>query len=191
MLENIIPSKVRRKILELYFHHIDDSYYLREIVRLIDEEVNAVKRELDILHDAKVLIRERRTNKVFYTVNKNYILYDEFLRIFTKSTSLADLLLKNNSRLGKVKFIALSTKYVKRTPIKEDEIYALFVGVIVVPEVESIMNSAKKEFGWEINFTVMTVDEFQFRKKNNDPFIWKFLKQPKVMLVGQEEDLVK
>ncbi|PIZ64215.1 hypothetical protein CO051_04695 [Candidatus Roizmanbacteria bacterium CG_4_9_14_0_2_um_filter_39_13] len=191
MLENIIPSKVRRKILELYFHHIDDSYYLREIVRLIDEEVNAVKRELDILHDAKVLIRERRTNKVFYTLNKNYILYDEFLRIFTKSTSLADLLLKNNSRLGKVKFIVLSTKYVKRTPIKEDEIYALFVGVIVVPEVESIMNSAKKEFGWEINFTVMTVDEFQFRKKNNDPFIWKFLKQPKVMLVGQEEDLVK
>ncbi|KKQ36913.1 MAG: Transcriptional regulator [Candidatus Roizmanbacteria bacterium GW2011_GWA2_37_7] len=191
MLENIIPSKVRRKILELYFHHIDDSYYLREIVRMIEEEVNAVKRELDILHDAKVLLRERRTNKVFFTLNKNYILYDEFLRIFTKTTSLADLLFTNQSRLGKVKYIAISIKYVKRAPIKEGEIYALFVGVVVVPEVESIMNTAKKDFGWEINYTVMTEDELQFRKKNNDPFIWKFLKQPKVMLVGQEEDLIK
>lgn len=191
MLEKIIPSKVRRKILELYFHHIDDNYYLREIVRMTNEEVNAVKRELDILHDAKVLLRERRTNKVFYTLNKNYILYDEFLRIFTKTTSLSQLVLKNQSQLGKVKYIAVSTKYVRRALIKEDEIYALFVGVVVVPEVESIMNSAKKDFGWEINYTVMTEDELTFRKKNNDPFIWKFLKQPKVMLVGQEEDLVK
>lgn len=191
MLENLIPSKVRRKILQLFFHHNEDTYYLREIVRMTDEEVNAVKRELDILHDAKVLLRERRTNKVFYTLNKNYILYDEFLRIYTKSTSLAELLLKNSSNLGKVKYIAISTKYVVRATIKEDEIYALFVGVVVVPEIESIMNTAKKDFGWEINYTVMTEDELKYRKKNNDPFIWKFLKQPKVMLVGQEEDMVK
>jgi predicted transcriptional regulator len=72
MLEHLIPSKVRRKILELYFHNTEQTYYLREIVRLTDEEVNAVKRELDILHDAKVLTRERRTNKVFYALNKNF-----------------------------------------------------------------------------------------------------------------------
>src|SRR3990167_6563298 len=104
MLEKIIPSKVRRKILELYFHHIDDNYYLREIVRMTDEEVNAVKRELDILHDAKVLIRERRTNKVFYTLNKSFIFYDEFLRIFTKTSILPTLVSKNLSRLGKINF---------------------------------------------------------------------------------------
>jgi len=191
MLEHIIPPKVRRKILELFFHHIDDSYYLREIVRMTDEEVNAVKRELDILHDAKVLDRERRTNKVFYTLNRNYELFDEFLRIFTKTTSLSQLLIQNQSRLGKVKYISVSTKFARKIPIKEDEIFVLFVGIIVVPEVESIMNTAKKDFGWEINYTVMTEDELKFRKKNNDPFIWKFLKQPKVMLVGQEEELVK
>lgn len=191
MLDDIIPSKVRRKILQLYFHHIDDSYFLREVVRLLDEEVNAVKRELDILHGAKVLLREKRTNKVFYTLNKNYILFDEFLRIFTKSTSISQMIYKNLSRLGKIKYIAISTKYLKKTSIKEDEIYVLCVGVIVVPEVENIMNIAKKEFGWEINYTVMSEDELSYRKKNSDPFIWKFLKQPKVMLVGQEEDLIK
>ena len=191
MLDKLIPSKVRRKILSLFYHQIDGVYYLREIVRKTDEEVNAVKRELDILFNAKVLLRERRTNKVFYSLNKNYALFDELLRIHAKDTKLAQLIIENQSMLGKVKFVAISMKFSKKISIKEDEIYILFVGVIVIPEVEAIMTTARREFGWEINFTVMTEDELSFRKKNNDPFIWKFLKYPKVMLVGQESELIK
>lgn len=191
MLDKIIPSKVRREILELFFQNIEESYYLREVVRRTNEEVNAVKRELDILYSAHVMTREKRMNKVFYSLNKNYLFYDEFLRMFTKTSTLSELVLKNLSRLGKIKFAAISTKFSKKITIKEDEIYVLFVGIIVVPEIESIMATAKKEFGWEINYTVMNEEELQFRKKNNDPFIWKFLKYPKIMLVGQEEELVK
>ena len=77
------------------------------------------------------------------------------------------------------------------TEIKEDEVYLLLVGTIVVPEVTAIVGEAEKVFGREINYTVMTEDELAFRKKNNDPFIWRFLKQPKIMLVGTEEDLLK
>ena len=191
MLQHIIPSKVRRKILQLFFHNPESSYYLRDIVRKVNEEVNAVKRELDILHEGKVLLREKRLNKVFYSLNRSYLYYDEFLRIFTKNSTLATLIQKNISRLGKVKYVAISTKFSRQIEIKEDEIYLLFVGVIVVPEAESIVNEAKKEFGRDINFTVMSEDELNFRKKNNDPFIWRFLKQPKVMVVGDEDDLMK
>lgn len=191
MLQHIIPSKVRRKILELFFHNTDGNYYLRDIVRKVDEEVNAVKRELDILHEGKVLLREKRLNKVFYTLNRSYLFFDEFLRIFTKTSTLSTLILKNISRLGKVKYVAISAKYSRQIPIREDEIYLLFVGVIVVPEAESIVNESKVAFGREINFTVMSEDELNFRKKNNDPFIWRFLKQPKVMIVGQEDELMK
>jgi DNA-binding transcriptional ArsR family regulator len=191
MLQHIIPSKARRKILEFFFHHPEENYYLRRIVREIDEEVNAVKRELDILTEEKLLTRERRLNKIFYALSKNYQFYDEFMRIFTKTNLLAQLIYKSGSKVGKVKFIALSTKFSKNIPIKEDEIYALFVGMIVVPEVEGIMDETEKTFGRPINYTVMTEDEFVFRKKNNDPFMWRFLKQPKVMLVGSEEELLK
>ena len=37
----------------------------------------------------------------------------------------------------------------------------------------------------------MSEEEFLFRKKNNDQFVWRFLKQPKIMLVGLEEELLK
>ncbi len=191
MLQHIIPSKARRKILELFFHNPEEHYYLRKIVRDIGEEVNAVKRELDILTDEKLLQRERRLNKIFYSLNKNYHLYDEFMRIFTKTGTLALSVYKNVPKLGKLKFISLSTKYPKRIPIKEDEIYLLAIGVVVVPELDSILKEEEKFFGKEINYSVMNEEEFSFRKKNNDPFIWRFLRQPKIMLVGTEEDLLK
>jgi len=191
MLLHIIPSKARRKILELFFHHPSENYYLRRVVRETEEEVNAVKRELDILADEKLLLREKRLNKVYYALNKNYQFYDEFLRIFTKTGFLPASIYKNLSKIGKIKFITLSTKFSKNLPIKEDEIYLLMVGVIVIAEVEALMADAEKNFGRPINYTAMTENEFIFRKKNNDPFIWRFLKQPKIMLVGTEDELLK
>lgn len=191
MLIHIIPSKARRKILELFFLHPNDSFYLRKIVRDIDEEVNAVKRELDILSEEKVLLKERRLNKIFYTINRNYIFYDEFLRIFFKIGFLVQSLIKDVSKIGKIKFATISMKLAKQIPIKEDEIYLLLVGVVVVPELSEIITAAEKSFGKEINYTVMNEEEFGFRKKNNDPFIWRFLKQPKIMVIGTEDELLK
>lgn len=191
MLDHIIPSKTRRKILELFFQKPEESFYLRKIVREVNEEVNAVKRELDILSKAKVLLKEKRLNKVFFTLNKNWRFYEEFLRIFAKVNQLSNLIYENLQKIGKVKYIALSMKYVKKILIKSDEVYLLFVGTIVIPEVQPLIAQVEKEFGQEINYTVMTEEEFIFRKKNNDPFIWRFLKQPKIMLIGQEDQFLR
>ena len=191
MLKQIIPSKTRIKILELFYHHSSETYYLRQVVRAVNEEVNAVKRELDILEDTKVLLKERRLNKVFYTLNKHYVFYEEFLKIFTKSLALSRQIMNNIPKLGKLKFAALSTKYTRGIAIRDDEIYLMLVGTVVVPEIAAIVAEAEKDFGRDINYTVMTDDEYTFRKRNNDPFIWKFLRSPKVMLAGSEEDFLK
>jgi hypothetical protein len=191
MLQHIIPSKTRRKILELFFQKPNENFYLRRVVREVDEEVNAVKRELDILVEEKLLLREKRLNKVFYTLNKNYLFYDEFLRIFTKNSPILKMVYDNLPKLGKIKYIAISTRFAKKIPIKDEEIYFLFVGIVVIPELEVLMKKAESLYGSPINYTVMTEEEFIFRKKNNDPFIWRFLKQPKIMLVGDEESLMR
>lgn len=191
MLQYIIPSKARRKILTLFFHNQSEQYYLRKIVREVKEEVNAVKRELDILYEGKVVTKEKRLNKIFYHLNKNYVFYDEFVRIFTKTLPISELLYKNLSKIGKVKYIALSKKFVRGEQISPEDVAVLFVGVIVIPEVESIMKEVESYSRQQINYTVMTEEEVNFRKKNNDPFLWRFLRMPKIMLVGQEEELMK
>jgi len=191
MLLHIIPSKTRRKILALFFQNHDKHFHLRKVQREVDEEVNAVKRELDILEKEGILQKEKRVNKVIYGLNSKYIFFEEFLRIFAKQTSFICSFLKNQAKIGQVKYIVLSQKYAKKQKLKEGEIYLLCVGIIVIPEVIAIVSEEEKKFNAEINYTVMTEEEFIFRKKNNDPFIWAFLKQPKMMIVGNEEQLMK
>ncbi len=190
MLQAIIPSKARREILALFFHSIGESYHLRRVCREVGQEINAVKRELDILESAKVLKKEKRLNKSIYTLNPSYEFFDEFMRIFSKETLLAKSLMKNKSRLGTVQFMALSLKYIRRVEIKESEVYLVVVGVVVEQEIQKIIHSLEKDFPFEINYTVMSKKEFDYRKKQNDPFIWTFLKEPKVMLVGQESSMM-
>jgi len=191
MLASVIPSKTRRKILEHFFTHLNEHFYLRSVVRSVDEEVNAVKRELDILEHAKILHKEKRLNKVFYSLNKLYIFYDEFLRIFAKQGAFPRAFVEQAPRLGKVKYAALSMKFIKEQPIKKDEVYFLLVGAIIAPEVEQFIHIMEERTKREINYTIMTDDELQFRKRSNDPFLWRFLRTPKIMICGLEEDLMK
>jgi len=191
MLQNIIPSKTRRKILALFFQNINESFHLRKVAREVDEEINAVKRELDILEAEGLLRKEKRLNKVIYSLNSKYFFYDEFLRIFTKRCNLIQLIMKNFSKIGKLRYIVLSHKFAKRQKVSEGGVYLLLIGTVVLPEVTKIIAEEEKNYGSEINYTVMTEEEFNFRKKNNDPFIWSFLKQPKIMIIGEEEMLMK
>ena len=191
MLEHLITSRTRRSVLKLFFQNPMDTYYLRDIVRRTDEEVNAIKRELDILTNGKILTSERRLNKVFFRLNKSYIFYEDFIRIFAKSSQIATLIRENAVKLGKIKAIALTLKFINKVDIKSDEVYLLGVGKIVLPEFAQIVSYCEQDFGREINYTIMTEDEFVFRKRNNDPFIGKFLKTPKIMILGSEEELLK
>ncbi|MFO0703249.1 MAG: hypothetical protein U0525_00825 [Patescibacteria group bacterium] len=190
-LEHIITSRTRRAVLKLFFQNPTDAYYLRDVVRRTGEEVNAIKRELDILTDGRILTSERRLNKVFFRPNKSYLFFDDFIRIFAKTSQLAMLIRENAPKLGKIKAVALTLKYVNKVNIKSDEVYLLGVGTIVLPEFAQVVAYCEQDFGREINYTVMTEDEFIFRKRNNDPFIGKFLKTPKVMILGSEDELMK
>ena len=176
--------------MALFFHNYGESYHLRRVCREVKQEINAVKRELDILEKAKVLRKEKRLNKSIYSLNTSYTYFDEFLRIFSKEGTLAQKIVKNKTRLGKIQFAAMSLKLTKKEEIKESEVYLLFVGIVVAQEIQKIVQSVSEEYPFEINYTVMTKKEFDYRKKQNDPFIWTFLKEPKVMIVGQESSLM-
>lgn len=175
----------------LFFSNIGESYHLRRVAREVDEEINAVKRELDILEKEKLLLKEKRLNKMIYSLNRKYQFFEEFLRIMAKMGVFVQALKTNLTKLGKVKYLSISLKHFKNTSLGESDILVLFVGTIVMAEVDSIISEEEKRKGKEINYTIMTEEEFTFRKRNNDPFIWNFLKNPKIMIVGDEDELLK
>ena len=74
-LEEIIVSKVRVKMLELFFNNPKEIFYVRQITRLIKDEINAVRRELERLLGAGMLKSEQRGNRLYYGLNDQYLYY--------------------------------------------------------------------------------------------------------------------
>lgn len=190
MLKDIVTSKTRIKLLELFFQDPKSMYHVREIVRRVDEEINAVRRELIYLEKKGILQKEPRANRVYYYLDRNYPYYHDLVRLQAKSSGLGLDIIKNKMKLGKIKYAMLSGKFVKNIRESEDEVDLLIVGTVVVPELALIIKKEEARRGVEINYTVMSEEEFVFRKKRLDPFISSILKGSRLMLLGEEESML-
>lgn len=189
-LEDIITSKVRVKILELFFSNLSEMYHVRGIVREIGEEINAVRRELERMESVGILKKEPRGNRIYYFVRSDYPMFGDLLSIIAKSTGLGKSILDSKSKLGKVGFVMFSGKFARGKPRKnESEVDLLVVGEIVLPELASIVRSYESKLGREINYTVMTREELDYRKKRRDPFLQGIFLASRVMIIGDEEEL--
>lgn len=190
-LSDIITSKVRIKILELFFSNLKELYHVRGIVREIGEEINAVRRELTKMEKDGLLRKEPRGNRVYYSVREEHIFFGDLVSMVAKTTGLGSLMIGGRSKIGKVTFVMFSGKFVRSKERKrDDDVDILVVGDVVLPELASIIRVEESKRGKEINYTVMSREEFDFRKKRRDPFILGILSGSRVMVIGDEEDLV-
>ncbi len=103
---------------------------------------------------------------------------------------LGAAILKNRAKLGKIKYAALSGKFVRRLPKNPEDIDVLVVGTVVLPELALLVREEEKRVNSEINYTVMAEEEFDFRKKRRDPFILSILLGSKIMVIGDEESML-
>ncbi len=189
-LSDIITSKVRIKVLELFYSNLTEMYHVRGIVREIGEEINAVRRELERLEGAGILKKEPRGNRVYYFVNKDYTGYGDILEIVSKSTGLGKSIIDSKNKLGKIGYVMFSGKFARRKPRKNaDNVDILVVGEVVLPELAAIIRTYESKLGREINYTVMTREELDYRKKRRDPFLQSIFLGSRVMIIGDEEEL--
>lgn len=190
MLEDIIISRVRVKLLELFFSNPGKIFHVREMVRRTGEEINAVRRELAHMEKAGMVTKEPRANRLYYAFRRDYPLYFELLELVAKTTGLGQDLFKNKAKLGKIKFAMLSGGFIRGLPPAAEKVDLLVVGNVVLPELAQIVKNEEVKRDKEINYTVMTEDEFEFRKKRRDPFILGVLEGSRIMIIGDEEELV-
>ena len=191
MLEELFISRVRVKILQLFLSSTDALFHVREIVRRVSEEINAVRRELARMEKYGMASSEWRANRRLYRFKKDYIYYKELLSLVAKTTGLGGNLIKNKQKLGKVRFAFISTKFLKGKLSATDDVDMLVVGNIVLPELQAIISDEQAKREIEINYSFMDEAEFRFRVKRRDPFILRVLIQPKVMLIGDEDELLE
>lgn len=190
MFSDLITSKSRVKLLNVFLANPNDMFHVRELVRRTTDEINAVRRELSFLENKGILTREPRANRVYYFLSKLYPFYYDLLRIGSKNIGLGAEIIKNRAKIGKIKYAMFSGRFLRRIKNEPDEVDLIIVGNVVLPELALLVREEEKRLDTEINYTVMTEEEFDFRKKKRDPFVVAILSGSRVMLLGDEENML-
>lgn len=190
-LSDFLLSKVRVKLLKIFFQNPEKIFYVRELVRMADEEINAIRRELIRMENNNMVYKEGRGNRLYYGFKKDYLYYSELLQLVVKSSGLGGAIIKERNRLGKIKYCLLSGKFARKRPHQDTDVDLLLIGDIVMTQIAALIDTHEKENGRQVNYSVMTADEFDFRKKRRDPFLTQILMGSRIMLIGDEEELVR
>lgn len=190
MLADFITSKSRIKLVNVFLTYPYEMFHVRELVRRTGDEINAVRRELAFLEERGVLSKEKRANRVYYFLNKSYPFYYDLVRLSGKLTGLGADILKNRAKLGKIKYAMFSGLFIMGMKKDPEEVDFIVVGDVVIPELALLVRNEEARRGVEINYTVMTEDEFNFRKSRHDPFLERILSGSRVMLIGDEETML-
>lgn len=187
MLKKFFISEVRINILKLMLPQPDEQFHIRSIVRAVDAEINAVRRELKRLEKVGLLIKRRSSNRVYYRVNTDHVFYSELLAIVAKDMGLAKDIIDHARQLGEIRFAMLSTGFLRGRESTVLDVDLFIVGKPDLSFLKTIVERAQEERGKEINYSVMTFEEFNHRKRSNDQFINRVLSQGRTMLIGDEE----
>jgi uncharacterized protein len=189
-LQDFMISRVRVKMMKLFFTNPEEMYYVRQITREIKEEINAVRRELDKMLSYGLLRSEQRGNRLYYYLNKRYLYFQEIQQMVIKSTGLGKKIKKLRRKLGTLEFVMFSGRFVRGLAPRQNEVDVLVIGEVVLPELEALIKQEEGRLDREIRVAVFEKKEFDFRKTRRDPFIMDVLYGSRVMVIGSEDDFV-
>lgn len=181
MIDALFGSKTRVKLLHLFLNNPGKSFYVREITRLIEEQINSVRRELSNMLNVGIIKSDTADNKLYYEVNQRYEYYVPLRAIFgdnvgadvvaTATPSTLDWQGKLDE-LGGIKIAVLSGIFVQDSISSVD---LLLVGKATQGKLKAFIKTLEKKEGRELNYTIMPYDEFYYRLSIRDRFITEIL----------------
>jgi hypothetical protein len=187
MYEKLFGSKTRAKLLTLFFTNTDKAFYVREITRKIDEQINSVRRELANLKSLDLVVCQQKRGKLYYSVNRKSEIHGDLKKLFNKITKekpAEEDMTKSIKKLGDVSYAALLGHFVKDSTSALD---LFIVGKVDRKKLKTFVSRLEVEAKRELNFSTMTVDEYENRKLIFDRFLTEVLASPKQVIVDYLE----
>ncbi|MBI5465731.1 MAG: winged helix-turn-helix transcriptional regulator [Candidatus Kerfeldbacteria bacterium] len=186
MLEQLFGSRTRVKLLRLFLTNTATPFYVRELTRKIDEQLNSVRRELANLARLGIVTCERREDKKYYQLNTKFVLAEELKALLLKSQLLVEEdLVRRIKEAGKVRYLALTGSF---TGARQSPTDIIIVGRVDRSSIVKIIERFQREVGREINYTLLTTREYNERRTLGDKFILTILNNPKVVVVDEMVD---
>lgn len=180
MLEQLFGSRTRVKLLRLFVSYPEQRWFVRELTRLVHEQINSVRRELGHLEQLGLLSSVTEQRKKYYQVNTRFTLYPELKALLIKArVTLEKDLIERLCRSAKVQFVSLHGYFVDDTASATD---LFIVGDIPTRQLQQLLDDFKTQFGRELRYTHMTQAEYRYRRDVTDKFLFSILHSPHIVL---------
>lgn len=198
-IDALFGSKTRVKLMHLFFNNPNKSFYVREITRLIDEQINSVRRELSNMLNVGVISNDTVDNKLYYQIDHSYPYFDAFEQIFgdhlpKPKASSKNIVASNDEPvwlqlirdLNGVRVAIGAGILVEGSASSVD---LLIVGNVAPAKLKPAISAIEKAEGRDINYTTISYDEFYYRFSVRDRFIMEILAGKYVTIVDKDNVL--
>jgi predicted transcriptional regulator len=194
-IEQLFGSKTRVRLLSLFLEHKDRPFYVREITRKIDAQLNSVRRELQNLVELNIVLevkgtifkneaeRKKSEKKKFYKANADGPFFKELRSIMKKSLVLMNRTFAESlEKHGSLDLLLLTGRFVDNSDVATD---LLVVGGFDQDAVEQEISNFEKVIAREVNYTFMPREEFMYRLEVKDRFVLSLLESDNVVMVNK------
>lgn len=170
-------------MLALLLNNSTRAYYVREITRKVDEQINSVRRELANLKAVGLVRSYGKNGKIYFQANTKSDIFGDLKKIFSKvakETVYENQVAEKLKEVGLVQYAALMGYFVQDSGSPID---LFIVGAVDKAKLRPIVKQLSEEAGHEINFTLMTPEEYQERSVLFDRFLTEIMSAPKIIMV--------
>jgi hypothetical protein len=193
MIDALFGSKTRVKLLHLFLNNPGKSFYVREMTRLIDEQINSVRRELSNMLSIGIITSDTADNKLYYEVNQRYEHYVALRAIFadqsipsSRPSQRSDDWQPAIAQLPGIRIAIAAGVLVRGSASKVD---LLLVGPVPASKVKAAVKSIERLEGRELTYSVLSYDEFYYRMSVRDKFITEILNSNHLVVVDTDNVL--
>ena len=197
MLEHLFGSRTRVKLLTLFLHHPDDVFYVRELTRKINTQINAVRREIQNLEKIGLIIQGTAAvedagvkrpglKRKYYIANKDFALQNEVRSLLTKAYVVSEWKLHDHiNKIGTLRYLGFFGIFQGQ---RGQPVDILIIGEMDAAKLRQIMDKAEADLGFEINYTLMSTQDYTYRRDMGDRFLESVMLSPKTVVVDTIKD---
>ena len=191
MLETlfITKSRIRQDLLTLFFTNPSKRYYLRELQRMLGYSAGSIRRELLRFQKDNLFTTQKVGNLLYYRLNTTHPLFKELKSIVSKTVGVEGSLRKALSSVKKIKTAFIYGSFASKKQKADSDIDLMIIGNPDVSTLNEKISRLEKKLEREITITTYSRDEYKTKRKMKSGFILELLKNPKILLVGSEDDL--
>lgn len=183
-------GNTRSALLALLYGHAGESYYVRQIARVLGGGHGALQRELKHLAEMGLLVRSTRGNQVLYQANQQNPIFPELRSLVAKTFGIHDMIRSSLAGLGdriQTAFIYGSVAHEGERP--DSDVDLLVIGEASFREVVTALAPAQRQAGREINPSVFSASEFRSKLKAGNHFLTSVMRGKKIFVLGTQHEL--